>query len=313
MSGNGGWRRAATSEGASAPVDAVKDNLLITIGLPIATAIMMCGIGLTLVFEDFRRLSRSPRPIVVGLVGHYVVLPLLGFAVASLFAQRLELAVGFVLLASCPSAHSSNALTLLARGNTALAVTLTVASSLITFVSVPLLVDLALSRFGGAQQAIRLPLVSTLLHLSAMVLLPVLFGMGLRRYASGFARRLERWVNALTLTLLLLLIVAIAWTERDLVVSTLPQLGPAAVAMSGIAMAAGFGLARIARLDARDAVTIGIEVSIQNCALAVVIALTLLGSTEIALPAGIYALLMYPVAFVVVALARRRMRMREAA
>ncbi|MGO1001653.1 bile acid:sodium symporter family protein [Lysobacter sp. CA196] len=291
----------------------MQDSVLLKIGLPIAIAIIMCGIGLTLRGEDFQRIGRNPRPVAVGLVGHYLLLPLLGFAVAWLFPHSLEFAVGFVLVAACPSGSSSNALTYLARGNVALAVTLTVISALVTFLSVPLLVNLALQWFGGETREIRLPVGQTVMHLAALVLVPVLLGMALRRYASGFALRVEPWVSRFALLLLLLLIVAISVTQSELLLRTLPELGPAALAMCSTAIGGGFLLARLTGLALRDAITVGMEVGVQNSTLAIVIALTLLQSPQIAVPAAIYGLLMYLPAFIAVALGRRAVARREQA
>ncbi|MEH6418991.1 bile acid:sodium symporter family protein [Pseudomonas sp. CGJS7] len=290
----------------------MQDSLLLKIGLPIAIAIIMCGIGLTLSGEDFRRIGRRPKPVAIGLLGHYLLLPALGFAVAWLFPDSLEFAVGFVLVAACPSGSSSNALTYLARGNVALAVTLTVISALVTFVSVPLLVNLALQWFGGESRQIRLPVGQTVMHLAALVLVPVLLGMGVRRISPNFALRVEPWVSRFALLLLLLLIVAIAVTQFDVLRRHFGELGPAALAMGAAAIGGGFALARISGLDLRDAITVGMEVGVQNSTLAIVIALTLLNSPQIAVPAATYGLLMYLPAFVVVVLGRRAVARQEA-
>lgn len=288
----------------------MQDSVLLKIGLPLAIAIIMCGIGLTLRGEDFRRIAREPRPVAVGLCGHYLLLPLLGFATAWLVARAggpnaVEFAVGFVLVAACPSGSSSNALTYLARGNVALAVTLTVISALATFLSVPLLVDLALGWFGGEARSIRLPFAQTVLHLAALVLAPVLIGMALRRFAPAFALRVEPWVSRFALGLLLLLIVAICITQRAVLAQSLGELGPAALAMGAAAIGGGFLLGRIARLGLRDAITVGMEVGVQNSTLAIVIALTLLQSPAVAVPAAVYGLLMYLPAFAAAWLGRR--------
>ncbi|UOF16258.1 bile acid:sodium symporter family protein [Lysobacter capsici] len=290
----------------------MQDSLLLKIGLPIAIAIIMCGIGLTLSGADFRRIGQHPKPVVVGLIGHYLLLPLLGFAVAWLFPDSLEFAVGFVLVAACPSGSSSNALTFLARGNVALAVTLTVISALVTFISVPLLVNLALDWFGGETRHIRLPVGQTVMHLAALVLVPVLLGMGLRRFAPALAQRIEPWVSRFALLLLLLLIVAISVTQHDLLLRTFPELGPAALLMCSAAIGGGFALARVSGLDLRDSITVGMEVGVQNSTLAIVIALTLLNSPQVAVPAAMYGLLMYVPAFAVVMLGRRAVAREQA-
>lgn len=290
----------------------MQDNVVVQIGLPIAIIVIMAGIGLTLTLADFHRIGQKPKPVVVGLVGHYLLLPLLGFGAAWAFALPTELAVGLVLVAACPSGSSSNALTYLARGNVALAVTLTVISALATFVSVPLLVNLALQVFGGEAREIRLPMGPTVKHLAVLVLIPVMLGMAIRRFAPGFARRMEPAIGKFSLGLLLAVIVVLVYTERATLGAMLFQAGPAALTMGCAAIGLGYLLGRGCGLALRDAITVGMEVGVQNATLAIVIALTLLDSPQIALPGAIYGLLMYLPALAMVALGRRAVAREEA-
>lgn len=291
----------------------MQDSLLIKFGLPIAIAIIMCGIGMTLSGGDFRRIGEKPKPVLIGLLGHYLLLPLLGFGVAWLFRLPTEFAVGLVLVAACPSGSTSNALTYLARGNVALAVTLTVISALATFISVPLLVNLALPMFGGEARDIQLPVGQTIAHLAVLVLMPVLLGMCIRRFAPGFVRHVEPWVSKFALGFLVLLIIGIAISERANLPTWLAQMGPAAMTLGCAAIGLGFLLGRVSGLALRDAITIGMEVGVQNSTLAIVIALTLLQSSQIALPGAIYGLLMYFPALAMVVLGRRAIARQEAA
>lgn len=290
----------------------MQDNVAVQIGLPIAIIVIMAGIGLTLTLADFQRISQKPKPVLVGLLGHYLLLPVLAFAVAWAFSLPTELAVGLVLVAACPSGSSSNALTYLARGNVALAVTLTVISALATFVSVPLLVNLALQVFGGEARAIQLPVGPTVKHLAVLVLIPVMSGMAIRRFAPDFARRVEPAIGKFSLGLLLAVIVVLVYTERATLGAMLLQVGPAALTMGCAAIGLGYLLGRGCGLALRDAITVGMEVGVQNATLAIVIALTLLNSPQIALPGAIYGLLMYLPALAMVALGRRAVKREEA-
>lgn len=278
------------------------DTPLITIGLPLVNALIMCGLGMTLRTDDFRAVVRQPKAVGVGVLGHYLLLPVVGLIFASLFAPTPEYAIGFVLLAACPSGNCSNALTFLARGNVALAVTLTGICAVVTLASIPLLVNAAYGWFGSGIAGIRLPIVTTMLHLAAIVVLPLLAGMILRRHAPTLATTLSRWVGRFSLVFLLPLVATIAITQLDLLQIALPRLGPAAIAMCAL----GWMLARRTDLAIPDAITIAMEVSIQNCTLAIIIALTLLKNPAVALPAAAYGLLTFlPVGRSLVAIGRR--------
>lgn len=280
------------------PPDAVPQmDALIRAGLPVANFLLMFGIGMALAMRDFTQVAARPRALLTGLAGHYLVLPAIGFGFGFLFRHSYELAVGFVLLAASPSANSSNALTWLARGNLALAVTLTAASSLLTLLTIPLLTGAALHLFAGRAQPIALPVAQMLAHLALLVMLPLLLGMATRHLAPQACRAMAPWLNRIGLVLLLVLVALIAIDQREVV---FPWIGRLALATSGmcvLAICAGRLLARLCRLDRRDSVTIGLEVGVQNCTLAFLIAYNVLQSATIGMPAAVYGILMYAVAF----------------
>ncbi len=286
--------------------EAIRIDALVQVGLPIANALIMLGIGMALAARDFRQVMRQPRPLYAGLAGHYLFLPLLGFAVAAWFADAWELAVGFVLVAACPSASASNALTWLARGNLALAVTLTAASSLLTLLTIPLLTALALYVFAGEARAIRLPVAQMLAHLVLLVMLPVAAGMALRQVLPRVTGVLEPWLNRVGLLLLLALIAYILVDQRQALLPWMAALALAAGGMCLVALCGGYLLGRSARTDRRDAVTIGLEVGVQNCMLALLIAFNVMDSVAMGMPAAVYGVVMYALAFAYVAVVRRR-------
>ena len=285
--------------------DAIHVDALVQLGLPLANGLIMLGIGMALGARDFREVALHPRALLAGLAGHYLLLPLLGFAVAALFHDAYELAVGFVLVAACPSASSSNALTWLARGNLALAVALTGISSVATLLTVPLLAGLALQVFAGQAQPVPLPAGRMVVQLVLLVMVPVLSGMAVRHWLPSVSRRLEPVLNRTGLALLLLLVGWILFGQRA---ALLPWIGTLAMSAAGTCLAAlcgGWLLARCAGLERRDAVTIGLEVGVQNCMLALLIAVNVLGSVAMGMPAAVYGVLMYVLAFAYVLLARR--------
>ena len=153
--------------------------------------------------------------------------------------------------------------------------------------------------------ALSLGIGQTMLQLSLIVLLPIMIGMALRRYAPRLASLLQPWVGRLSLLFLILLVVVIALAQRDLVKASIFRLGPAALGMCATSIASGWCLARASRLSVPDAVTIAMEVGVQNCTLALVVALTILGMPAVALPVVAYGLLMFLPAFALVAAGRK--------
>jgi len=281
------------------------EAILVNVALPLANVVILLGVGLVLDTGDFRRIRERPRPLVVGLFGHYLLLPALGFAMAWQFRHEPAIAVGFVLIAACPSASASNLLTHLARGNTALAVTLTVISAVATLVTLPLMLNAAGEWLYGASYRMRLPFWQTMGRLAVLVLLPVVAGIALRRFRPRLALRIEPWVSRVGLAALMLAISTYLATNFPAFARSFERVGPATVCMSTVAIVAGLLLGRVSALSRRDTITIGMEVGVQNCMLALLVAFTLLRSPEVAVPAITYGVMMFLPAFGLVALGRR--------
>ena len=115
------------------------DNVLLDIGLPLVLAFVMVGIGLTLTLADFDQQRKTPKPLVVGVIGITLIVPLVSFGIAILFDLPAELAIGVVLLGATAGGTTSNVMTYLGGGNTALSLVLTVLANLATIISIPIL------------------------------------------------------------------------------------------------------------------------------------------------------------------------------
>ncbi|QQE66851.1 bile acid:sodium symporter [Leptolyngbya sp. BL0902] len=273
----------------------MESSALTTLFLPLALFAVMLGMGLGLRGEDFRRVVVYPRPVVVGLVAQLVMLPLLGFALASSLPLRPELAAGLVLLTACPGGPTSNLITYLARGNVALSVSLTAFSSVVTVFTIPLVVNLALGRFLGTATTLRLSLVSTVAQIAVITLLPVGLGMLVNHYRPRTAAQIERGVKWLSLFLLGVIIAGLLIQQRANLLEFLLQVGGAMLGLNLLAMGLGYGLARVAGLDDPSRTAITVEVGLQNGTLAITLASSplFLNQPDLAIPAAIYSLLMF--------------------
>ncbi len=281
------------------------DTALVNLALPMMLAIIMFGMGMTLTPQDFSRVVRQPRAALIALFGQFLVLPGLALVVATLMDLSPPMQVGLMLIAACPGGAMSNLICHLACGNVALSISLTAVSSLLTLITIPIVVGLSLAIFGGGEATIQMPVLQTILTLLGIVVVPVLMGMVVRGHAAAFAERSERHFSILSLAFMILLIIAIVLSERATLGSALVEVGPAVLLLNCLAVLAGLLLGLSANLPRRDVVTLCIEVGIQNSTLAILLALTVIGQASLAIPAGVYGLLMYASAFVLIAWARR--------
>jgi BASS family bile acid:Na+ symporter len=173
----------------------MESNFLTSVFLPLALFVIMLGMGLGLKIDDFKRVFTEPKGVLVGLIAQLLLLPLVGFGLATLFPLSPELAVGVVILATCPGGSTSNLMTYLAKGNVALSITLTAISSVITVLTIPLIINVAMRHFLEAETTLQLPFVKTVIQIAVITLVPISIGMALHRYAPKFAATAEKSVS----------------------------------------------------------------------------------------------------------------------
>lgn len=277
-----------------------------TIVLASSLIIIMLGMGLSLVIEDFKRIVVYPKAILVGLVNQLILLPLIGFGIAIVFPLAPEIAIGIMILAACPGGPTSNLIAHLAKGDTALSVTLTALSSFITILTIPFIVNFALVHFLEQGQMIRLDVIDAIKNIFVIIIIPIIIGMLIRRYATGFAMNMEKPVRIASGIVLALVIIGIVIKEKENFVSYFQQAGIVALLLNVTTMVVGYFSARLFRIVDKRAISISIESGIQNGTLAITIAVVLLGSTEFAIVPAIYSLLMFFTGGVVIYLGLRK-------
>ncbi|MCK4921870.1 MAG: bile acid:sodium symporter family protein [Bacteroidales bacterium] len=280
-----------------------------TIFLASSLIIIMLGMGLSLVFADFKRIIVYPKAIFVGLANQLILLPIIGFTIAIIFPMRPEIAIGIMILAACPGGPTSNLITHLAKGDTALSVTLTAISSFVTILTIPFIVNFSLKYFQEEGEMIRLDVVSTIIQIFAIIVIPITIGMFIRHYKTGFALKMAKPVRIASAIVLALVIIGIVIKERENIISYFQQAGWLALLLNVSTMAVGYFSSRIFKIKDKRAISISIESGIQNGTLAISIAVVLLGSSELAITPAIYSLIMFFTGGVAIYLGLRRNRL----
>jgi len=277
-----------------------------TIVLAVSLGIIMLGMGLSLVIDDFKRIIVYPKAILVGLVNQLILLPLIGFGIAVIFPLSPEIAIGIMILAACPGGPTSNLIAHLAKGDTALSVSLTALSSFITILTIPFIVNFALEHFLDKGEIIKLDVLDAIKNIVVVVIIPIVIGMLIRRYRQRFALKMEKPVRTASGIVLALVIIGIVIKDKENFVSYFQQAGIVALLLNVLTMVVGYFSARIFRIKDRQALSISIESGIQNGTLAIAVAVVLLGSTEFAIAPAIYSLLMFFTGGVVIYIGQRR-------
>lgn len=266
---------------------------LSTIILAVALIIVMLGMGLSLVIEDFKRILIQPKAILVGLVNQLLFLPIIGYFIATILKLPPEIAVGIMILAACPGGPTSNLISHLAKGDLALSVTLTAISSLITIFTIPFIINWSLLKFYEKGQVIQLDVIDTITKIMIIVVVPVAIGMFIRAYKTDFATKMARPVRIASGVVLALVIVGIVIKEKDNFVSYFQQAGIAALLLNVISMSVGYYSAKLLNISGKQARSISIESGIQNGTLAITIATVMLASSTLAIAPAVYSLIMF--------------------
>ena len=280
--------------------------LLLEVILPVALAVIMVSLGLELTLADFRRIAVYPRGVAIGLANLVIGAPLLAFGIAEAFDLDPVLAIGLVLLGASPGGTMANLLTHLARGDTALSVTMTALSSVGALVTVPFYLGLAGEHFAGGDIG-DVSMAGVVARVFLITIVPLSIGMYLRsRHPARVAEVRDRVKRAAMVAFVCVVIAAVA-SEIDVFIDHFTAIALATVALNVAAMSLSFTVARLARLSSEQATAIAMELGIHNSTLAIAVAGTI--DIDYAIPAAVYSGFM----FVTAGLFARLMRNRNSA
>ncbi len=261
--------------------------------LAISLMIIMLGMGLSLVVDDFKRIFIQPKAIFIGLINQILILPVFAFLLASLFPIQPEIAVGVMILAACPGGPTSNLISHLAKADTALSVTLTAFSSFITILTIPFIVNFALEKFLDQNTIIQLDVVQTFLQILLIVIIPISVGMLIRSYKETFALKMAKPVRIASGILLIIIILGLIIKERETLATSFKQAGLLVVCLNLIVMFFAFYSAKLFKVSSKRSLSISIESGIQNGTLGITVAVVLLNNSAFALVSAVYGVLMF--------------------
>jgi BASS family bile acid:Na+ symporter len=278
----------------------LQDTLFTQVLLPAILGVIMFGMGLSLVKDDFVRLAKVPKSIIAGLTGQLILLPLLAFALVTAFSAPIEIAIGVMILAACPGGTTSNLISHIARANLALSVSLTAITTVICVITTPLLIKFSIDHFSQTD-ATEFSLIGVSINLIVLLLVPISIGMVLRHFYSKAARRAEPFFKHFSTLFMLVLIAVISYQEREMLQASFPDIFFITFSLNICATIMGVIIARACSLSKKDGLTLGIEIGTQNASMAMLIAITFIENSTFSIAAGIYGITMYVGAFLLVA------------
>lgn len=263
-----------------------------------ALIVIMIGMGLSLTIDDFKRVFKMPKAVLVGFLNQIILLPIIAYGLCIAFGVDSTIAIGVMILAACPGGATSNLLSHLGKADTALSVTLTAINSVITIITIPLIISFSLATFLGENTTVDAPLGTLIGSLFVIILIPLTIGMLIRKYRPQLADRMDRPVRIAGVVLIIIVILGLLVRERAHIVEYFQSALLITLTLNVLTMLVGFFTARIAKLPFKQALAICIESGNQNGTLAISLAAASLGRPDFAIAAAVFSLIMYPTALV---------------
>ena len=270
--------------------------MLINILLPLSLAFIMFTLGIGLTLENFKNVLRDPKAFILGVINQMICLPIVTFSIILIFKLSNEMAVGMMILACCPGGVTSNMITKLAKGDTALSISYTAIVSILSVVTLPIIVGFSIQYFLGSS----VPEINILylgITMFLITALPVSLGLYLNTKYKSFTKVFIIPANKISTILFFIIVVAALASEWSLFIENLNTLGPAIISLIVIMLLVGYKSSLWLGLNKQQAITISIESGIQNATVGITIGGIILshgnGLSILSLASGVYAILMY--------------------
>lgn len=261
--------------------------------LVVALFIIMMGMGLSLTIDDFKRVLKYPKAIFVGFLNQIILLPLIAYGFAVLLKVDGNIALGAMILAACPGGPTSNLVTHLAKGDTALSVSLTAVNSLITIVSIPFIVNFGVTEFISDGSQVAAPVGKIAGMLAVVLVTPLAIGMFINKSSAALAKKMDKPVRIASVLVLVLIIVGLCIKEKDNLVSYFEAALVISLCINVSTMLVGYLTSKVFGLNFKQSLSISIESGNQNGTLAIHVAANSLGNPAYAIVAAVYSLIMY--------------------
>jgi len=280
-------------------------NIVTDVILPLALAFIMFALGLGLTGSDFLRVIKQPRDFFVGAFSQIIILPIIAFILVKIWPIAPELAIGVMIIAAAPGGVTSNLLTYFAKGDVALSISLTAIISLLCVFTIPFIVLTSVGLLGDSSATQNISLFAMSRDMFLIVTAPVILGMLLRRFASGFALKFEPIAKKVSAVLFVLVLLGAIAAERENVISYFAQAGLITLILNVVMMVLAYYIARLLATGSAQKKCITIECGLQNGTLAIFVATSIFGGGMYVIPAATYSLIMFATSLIFIYLIRK--------
>ena len=229
--------------------------------------IVMFGMGMTLRFKDFQLVFQRPKDVIIGALAQFTIMPGLAWLLATLFHLPPELAVGVILVGTCPGGTSSNVMTYLSRGDVALSVSMTMTTTILAPIVTPLLT------WWLAGAWVDVSLKAMLVSIVQVVVVPILLGIIINKLFGDFVRKVVKLLPLVSVVAIIIIVGAVVSANAAMILKTGLLVMGVVMLHNVLGYCLGFLIAKALRMNLAKAKAVSIEVGMQNSALAVTLAM----------------------------------------
>ena len=270
--------------------------MIIDIFLPASLIFIMLSLGLGLELSDFTNLVRKPRSFFVGLTNQILLLPIVTYIIILVFGITKEAAVGMMILACCPGGVTSNIITKLAKGDTALSISYTAFNSILAIITLPLIVGFSMKSFMGLE-APDVNILSLGLTMFFITAVPVGIGLLIREKNKYYADKLEPKASKISTILFAIIILGALLSEWETFINNFVLLGPAIVLLILTMLIIAYKSSKLFKMSDKQSITVAIESAMQNGTVGITVGNLFInpesGLSILSIPSGVYSILMY--------------------
>ena len=270
--------------------------MIIDVILPLSLIFIMFSLGLGLTVSDFKNIINNPKVFLVGAANQMLILPLVTFCIILIFKLSNELAVGMMILSCCPGGVTSNIVTKLAKGDTALSISYTAIISIVTVLTLPLIVGFSVVYFMGSD-APEISIITLGITMFIITTIPVMIGLYINAKHKNIANSFSPIANKISIFLFIIIVIAALASEWTVFINNLYILGPAILTLISVMMFIGYNSPKLFGINKTQSITIAIESGIQNGTVGITIGNIILNQSQgisiLSLPSGVYSILMY--------------------
>jgi BASS family bile acid:Na+ symporter len=283
-----------------------KMSILTNIILPLALAFIMFSLGLGLTTKDFSRVILQPKDFIAGLLSQVIILPIVGFILASSFTVSPEIALGIMIIAAAPGGVTSNILTSFGRGDVALSISLTAFVSLLSVITIPLIVGFSYAHFFGKSVNSEISILRIAIGVFSIVTMPVIIGLFVKHFFPIFAVKFSELSKKISTIIFIIVLISAIFQERNNILEYYADAGFITFILNITMILISWVLASVIGSKIKQKIAITIECGLQNGTVAIAVSSLLFNGGAIVIPAATYSLTMFFNALIFIYILRRK-------